>query len=97
MVMKQYLPPSRKDLITFKYQPLQEEDEFTYLGRRITTDGDYTKVHKVGKANQPFAMLKPRRSTRSSTHTILRKSKSSVPSVFLSGSQGLKATTNIEP
>ena len=78
------------DPITINDQPLQDVDEFIYLGSKVTTDGDCAREinTRISKANQAFAMLKPIwRTTSLSMHTKLRIFKSNVLSVLLYGSE----------
>jgi len=87
------------DSITINDQPLQDVDEFIYLGSKVTTDGDCAREinTRISKANQAFAMLKPIwRTTSLSMHTKLRIFKSNVLSVLLYGSECWKTTATIE-
>jgi hypothetical protein len=87
------------DPITINGQPLQDVDEFIYLGSKVTTDGDCAREinTRISKANQAFAMLKPIwRTTSLSMHTKLRIFKSNVLSVLLYGSECWKTTATIE-
>ncbi|XP_052261550.1 uncharacterized protein LOC127865671 [Dreissena polymorpha] len=86
------------DPITINGQPLQDVDEFIYLGSKVTTDGDCAREinTRISKANQAFVMLKPiRRTTSLSMHTKLCIFKSNVLSV-LYGSECWKTTATIE-
>ncbi|KAK3549305.1 hypothetical protein QTP70_034532 [Hemibagrus guttatus] len=79
--------------------PLEDVQEFVYLGSKVTTDGDCNKDinTRVSKANQAFAMLKPIwRTTSLSIHTKIKIFRSNVISVLLYGSECWKTTTAIE-
>ncbi|KAL3868729.1 hypothetical protein ACJMK2_041499 [Sinanodonta woodiana] len=85
--------------ITIKDQPLQELDDFTYLGSKVSTDGDCIGevITRISKDNHTFTMLKPIWKTRNlSIHTKIHIFKSNVLSVLLYGSECWKSTANIE-
>jgi len=80
-------------------QPLSEVEETTYLGSKVTTDGDCEKDirSRIGKANQAFCMLSSVwNSSRFSITTKLRLFKSNVLSVLLYASECWKSTASIE-
>ncbi len=79
--------------------PLEDVQEFVYLGSKMTADGDCdVEVNvRISKANQAFAMLKSVwRSTNLSLHTKIRIYKGNVLSVLLNGSQCWKTTVAIK-
>ncbi len=79
--------------------PLEDVQEFVYLGSKMTADGDCdVEVNvRISKANQSFAMLKSVwRSTNLSLHTKIRIYKGNVLSVLLNGSQCWKTTVAVE-
>ncbi len=79
--------------------PLEDVQEFVYLGSKMTADGDCdVEVNvRISKANQAFAMLKSVwRSTNLSLHTKIRIYKGNVLSVLLTGSQYYKTTVAVE-
>ena len=85
--------------VTVSGRPIEDVQEFVYLGSKVTTDGDCdVKVTtRISKANQAFAMLRPIwRSTGLSIHTKIRIFKSNILSVLLYGSECWKSTTSIE-
>jgi endonuclease/exonuclease/phosphatase family metal-dependent hydrolase len=87
------------DPIIINDQPLEEVEEFSYLGSKVTTDGDCAREisTRISKANQAFAMLKPIwRTTSLSVHTKIRIFNSNVLSVLLYGSECWKTTATIE-
>lgn len=87
------------DPITVNGRQLENVEEFTYLGSKMTTDGDCEQEIKtrLSKANQAFAMLKPVwKSTSLSIQTKIRLFRSNVLSVLLYGSECWKTTVTIE-
>ena len=85
--------------ITINNQPLQELDDFTYLGSKVAMHGDCTRevITRISKANHTFTMLKPIWRTRNlSIHTKIRIFKTNVLSVLLCDSECWKSTANIE-
>lgn len=85
--------------ITLNGSPLEDVQEFVYLGSKVTTDGDCDQEinARISKANQAFAMLKPIwRSTILSIHTKIRIFKSNVLSVLMYGSECWKTSISTE-
>ena len=85
--------------ITASNKPLDDVQEFIYLGSKMTTDGDCNQEinTRISKANQAFAMLRPIwRSSALSNQTKIRLFKSNVLSVLLYGSECWKTTVAIE-
>ena len=85
--------------VTLDGTPIEDVQEFVYLGSKVTTDGDCNlDVNtRVSKANQAFAILKPIwRTTSLSIHTKIKIYKSNVLSVLLYGSECWKTTAAIE-
>ena len=72
--------------VTIGEKELEDVYEFTYLGSKMTTNGDCElEVNtRIGKAKQAFALLRAIWRTRSlSLHTKIRIFKSNVLSVLL--------------
>lgn len=70
-------------------KPIEDVEEFTYLGSKFTTTGDCNIEidTRISKASQAFAMLKPIwRSKALNMHTKIRIFNSNVLSVLLYGS-----------
>ena len=79
-------------------EALEEVEYFTYLGSKMTTDGDSEKEvrERISKASQAFASLKTIWRTRKiSTKTKLRLFKSNVLSILLYGAESWKMTKGI--
>ena len=90
---------STYDPITVSNTPLEDVNEFVYLGSKMTTDGDCEQeiITRISEANQTFDMLKPVwRNSRLSIHTKIRIFKSNVVSVLLYGSGCWKITSSVE-
>ena len=84
--------------ITVNGEALEEVEYFTYLGSKMTTDGDSEKEvrERISKASQAFASLKTIWRTRKiSTKTKLRLFKSNVLSILLYGAESWKMTKGI--
>nr|KAG5708729.1 hypothetical protein BaRGS_034946 [Batillaria attramentaria] len=84
--------------ITVNGEALEEVEYFTYLGSKMTTDGDSEKEvrERILKASQAFASLKTIWRTRKiSTKTKLRLFKSNVLSTLLYGAESWKMTKGI--
>ncbi len=84
--------------VTINNQQLEEGNEFTYLGSKVSTDGDSGKdvSTRLSKENQAFGLLNPVwRSTKLTLQTKLRIFKSNVLLVLLYGSECWKATKEI--
>nr|KAG5704191.1 hypothetical protein BaRGS_009721 [Batillaria attramentaria] len=84
--------------ITVNGEALEEVEYFTYLGSKMTTDGDSEKEvrERISKASQAFASLKTVWRTRKiSTKTKLRLFKSNVLSTLLYGAESWKMTKGI--
>ena len=80
-------------------KPLEDVQEFNYLGSKITTDGDcMTEINsRISKAGQAFGMLRNIWKTNNlSLQTKIKIFKSNVLSVLLYGSECWKTTTIIE-
>ena len=85
--------------VTLEGTPLEDVEEFVYLGSKVTTSGDCDQEinARISKANQAFAMLRTIWSSASlSTHTKIRIFKSNVLSVLLYGSECWKTTNAVE-
>ena len=77
---------------------IEEVPEFTYLGSKITSDGDSTSdvESRLSKARSAFASLRNIwKSTVISTKTKIRIFKSNIIGVLLYGSESWKVTKNI--
>nr|KAG5701644.1 hypothetical protein BaRGS_019333 [Batillaria attramentaria] len=84
--------------VTVNGEALEEVEYFTYLGSKMTTDGDSEKEvrERISKASQAFASLKTIWRTRKlSTKTKLRLFKSNVLSTLLYGAESWKMTKGI--
>ena len=84
--------------ITVNNQQLEEVDEFTYLGSKVSTDGDSGKdvSVRISKANQAFGTLNPVwKSTKLNVRTKIKIFKSNALSVLLYGSECWKVTREI--
>ena len=90
---------SRIDTPVRMQEDIEEVTEFTYLGSKMSADGD-TEVEirtRITKASQAFASLKNIWKCRNiSTNTKIRLFKSNVLSVLLYGSESWKTTKTIE-
>ena len=78
---------------------LKKEKEFSYLGSIVSKKGgtDEDIQARIGKARQPFAMLRPIwRSTALTTKTKLRVYRSNVKAVLLYGSETWRLTKGLE-
>ncbi|GFS00152.1 hypothetical protein ElyMa_002808900 [Elysia marginata] len=85
--------------ITLEEKPLEEVQEFIYLGSKITADGDCIGEIKarISKAYQAFVLLRPIWKTPNiSTHTKIRIFRSNVLSVLLYGAECWKMTKSLE-
>ena len=79
-------------------QHIEEVDEFTYLGSKVSTDGDSGKdvQARLAKANQAFGSLNAVwKSKQLRVKTKIRIFKSNVLSVLLYGSECWKMTKEI--
>ena len=85
--------------VRMQEEDIEEVTEFTYLGSKMSADGD-TEVEirtRITKASQAFASLKNIWKCRNiSTNTKIRLFKSNVLSVLLYGSESWKTTKTIE-
>ena len=84
--------------ITVHNQQLEEVDEFTYLGSKVSIDGDSGKDVSVrmSKANRAFWTLNPVwKSTKLNVRTKIKIFKRSVLSVLLHGSECWKVAREI--
>ena len=87
------------EAIRINEKPLEDVEEFVYLGSKITTDGDciHEVRSRISKANYAFASLRSIWTTTNlSNHTKIRIFKSNVLSVLLYGSECWKVTVQIE-
>ena len=78
---------------------LEDVEEFTYFGTKVTTTGDFDKEinTRISNANQAFAMLRPVwRSTNLSVHTMIKIFRSNVVSVLLYGAECWKTAITIQ-
>ena len=85
--------------VTINGNRIEEVNEFTYLGSKITTDADSEKEinTRIIKATQAFAMLKTIwKSTSIKLNTKLKIFRSNILSVLLYGAECWKTTTTIE-
>jgi Domain of unknown function (DUF6451) len=85
--------------VTIGEKELEEINEVTYLGRKMTTNDDCgLEVNTIiSKAKQAFALLRPIWRTRNlSLHTKIRIFKSNVLSVLLYGLECWKTTNTVE-
>ena len=79
--------------------PLEDVQEFTYLGSKVTSDGDCIQEinARISKANQAFAMLRTIwRSTGLNIKKKIKIFRSNVLSVLLCGSECWKTTVAIK-
>ena len=89
----------RGDGVSVAGEPIDEVDEFTYLGSIVSKKGgtDEDIQARIGKARQAFAMLRPIwRSTALTTKTKLRVFGSNVKAVLLYGSETWRLTKGLE-
>ena len=80
-------------------KPLEEVQEFVYLGSKITADGDCTEEVKtrISKASQAFALLKSIwKNSNISNGTKIKIFRSNVLSVLLYGAECWKMTKSLE-
>ena len=78
---------------------LEDVEDFTYLGTKVTTTGDYDQEinTRICKANQAFAMLKPVWKTNNlSFHTKIDIFRSNVLSILLYGVECWKITVAVQ-
>ena len=78
--------------------PIEEVEEFIYLGSKVTKDGDAERdvISRLGKARFAYASLRKVWNAKNiSTKTKLRIFKSNVLSVLLNGAETRKMTTSI--
>ena len=89
----------RGDGVSVAGEPIDEVDEFTYLGSIVSKKGctDEDIQARIGKARQAFAMLRPIwRSTALTTKTKLRVFGLNVKAVLLYGSETWRLTKRLE-
>ena len=85
--------------VTIDEEEIEDVKEFTYLGSKMTTNGDCDLEinSRISKAKQAFALLRPIWRTSSlGLQTKIRIFKSNVLSVLLYGSECWKTTNTIE-
>ena len=81
--------------VTVNNQQLEEVDEFTYLGSKVSTDCD-SVLPRLSMAKQAFGILNPVwKSTKFNFRTKIRIFKSNVLSVLLYGRECWKVTREI--
>ena len=89
----------RGDGVSVAGEPIDEVDEFTYLGSIVSKTGgtDEDIQAQIGKARQAFAMLSPIwRSTAPTTKIKLRVFGSNLKAVLLYGSETWRLTKGLE-
>ena len=92
------LQPKSVQPLIISNNTVEEVQEFTYLGSKITTDGDSGAdvQSRISKARGAFAILKTIwRSSKISTVTKLKIFKSNVLGVLLYGAESWKVTQAI--
>ena len=85
---------------------LKDDEEFTYLGIKLTTTSDCNPEintrsdqyqSRIRKANQTFAMLKPAwRANNPNVYTKIKIFRRNVLSILLYGAEGLNTTVTIQ-
>ena len=84
--------------IVLNGEEIEDIEDFTYLGSKMTTSGDTEKEirTRISKASQAFATLRsPWRSRNISTKPKIRLFKSNVLSTLLYGAESWKMTKTI--
>ena len=78
---------------------LEDVEEFTYLGSKVTTTGDCDKEinTRISKENQAFAMQKTAwRATNLIVHTKIEIFRSNMLSILLCGAECWKTTVAVQ-
>jgi len=90
---------NNREPISIEGRPLENVEEFPYLGSKVTASGDCDREidTRISQANQAFAGLRPVwRSTIISIRTKIQIFNSKVLSVLLYGSECWKTTATID-